>query len=228
VVTEKPPRSGMVGAKKKSFPCAAPSVPKVPFEVAPDREPWARQPGETQKQYAAFVVYRDLGLGARSIPATAKALGLSTRSGQVGGWSSRNSWRERVDAWDREIERKKQIALTDEVQEMARRHVAAAQNYIEVLMEPARLLARHLKDPQFRDLEDLPTPQLLMLAARCARVLPSLMQAECVARGEPTVGAQPPTCATGDLFQRIAQYSSAFERILAQTASGESGSQTAV
>jgi len=212
---------------RRTFPCQAPTVPKIAFEIALDREPWARQVGETQKQYAAFVVYRDLGLGARSIPATAKALGLSQRSGQVGAWSSRNHWRERVTAWDAELERRKQTAITKEIQEMAQRHVAAAQNYIAALMAPADEMARRLKDPEFHDLEDLPTPQLLMLAARCARVLPNRMQVERLARGEPSIRAQPPACATGDLFGRIALYSDAFERILTQTAAGESGSQTA-
>jgi hypothetical protein len=106
--------------------------------------------GETAKQYAAVLAYRDLGLGARSIPATARALGLSQRSGQVGASSSRNRWGERVNAWDAEIERKKQTALTEETQEMARRHVAAAQDYITALMEPGHEMAGRLRTLSFR------------------------------------------------------------------------------
>jgi hypothetical protein len=96
----------------KTFPCKAPTVPAVAFEVVPGLNLWERQRGETAKQYRAFLVYRDLGLGARSIPATARALDLSQRSGQVGAWSARNLWGERVRAWDEELERKKETALT--------------------------------------------------------------------------------------------------------------------
>jgi hypothetical protein len=213
---------------KKMFPCKGPTVPAVAFGIVPDRELWERQRGETAKQYRAFLVYRDLGLGVRSIPATARALGLSIRSGQVGAWSARNRWHERVNGWDAELERRKQVAITKEIYEMAQRHVSVAQSYIDALMEPAREMARRLEDPEFRDLENLPTPHLLMLVARCSAVIPNLMKAERLARGEPLVRAQPPACATGDLFQRIAVYSGAFERILAQTAGGESGSQVAV
>jgi hypothetical protein len=168
--------------------------------------------------YRAFLTYRDLGLGVRSIPATAKVLGLSQRSGQVGAWSSRNRWRERVNAWDGELERQKQIALTEEIQKMVQRHVAVAQSYVTTLMEPAREMARRLKDPQFRDLEDLPTAQLLTLAARCASVIPNLMKAERLSRGEPIVVAEQNGPLRRnyepELFQCIDRYAAAFERVL--------------
>jgi hypothetical protein len=206
---------------RKTFPCQSPTVPKIAFDIAPDRELWDRQIGETAKQYAAFLAYRDLGLSARSIPATARVLGLSPRTGQVGAWSARNHWRERVDAWDGELERRKQVALTDEIQEMARRHVAAAQDYIEALMEPAREMARRLMDPQFESLGELPTADLLILAARCASVLPKLFEAERLARGQPTALAErrgPVRDYSPDVFQRIDQYTAVFERVLRQRA----------
>src|SRR5262245_40264409 len=122
---------------QKTFPCKAPTVQAVAFSIDPNRAPWERQVGETQKQFAAFVAYRDLGLGTRSIPAAAKAVGLSPRSGQVARWSMRNQWPARARAWDVELERKKQVALVEEIQKMVRRHVAVSQSYIAALMEPA-------------------------------------------------------------------------------------------
>jgi hypothetical protein len=65
------------------------------------------------------------------------------------------------------------------------------------LMEPAREMARRLKDHPFQDFEDLTTTDLIMIVARCGLVIPNLMKAERLARGEPTVRAQPPSCATG-------------------------------
>jgi hypothetical protein len=46
----------MAEAQPRTFPCKAPTVPAVAFEIAPDRELWQRQRGETAKQYCAFLV----------------------------------------------------------------------------------------------------------------------------------------------------------------------------
>lgn len=64
--------------------------------------PWMRQPGETDKAFEAFGVYRDLG-PARSLTIACKALGKS--KGTVERWMMRFKWTDRVSAWDDEADR---------------------------------------------------------------------------------------------------------------------------
>src|SRR5262249_45490813 len=109
-----------------------------------------------------------------------------------------------------------------EIQRMAQRHVAVAQSYLGALMEPAREIARRMKDPQ-QNLSDLPTARLLTLAARCASVIPNLMKAERLARGEPSSRDQKLAYGTTDVFQRIQVYAAAFEQILTHQVSTEGG-----
>ena len=66
-------------------------VPKV-------GEEWSRMPGETNKAYEAFVVYRDLGRDNRSLQKTADALGKART--MITQWSSVWQWQLRVREWD--------------------------------------------------------------------------------------------------------------------------------
>jgi hypothetical protein len=167
-------------------------------------------------------VYRDLGLGVRSIPATAKALGFSQRSGQLEAWSSRNRRRERVNACDAEIERKKQAALTEEIQTMARRHATAVQDCLAALIgtcpgDGASLERRSVPGSR-RPADGAP------LNTRCAMLVGASELDEDrapVSRGEPSACAQSPIYGTVDLFQRIESYAAAFERVLNHRAETE-------
>ena len=58
--------------------------------------------GESAKAWAAFVCYRDLGLG-RSLTGAAKRLTKSKQS--IWEWSKRFNWPDRALAWDNEQER---------------------------------------------------------------------------------------------------------------------------
>lgn len=63
---------------------------------------WEMQPGETQKAFAAFCVYRDLqpfGDPPRNLPNAIRLLGLKD-GGSVERWSAKNKWVDRVAAYD--------------------------------------------------------------------------------------------------------------------------------
>jgi len=68
--------------------------------------PWERQPGETDRQFYAFTVYRDAPLsgGRRSLAGVTKVLGR-TSSWRVSKWSVQNQWVPRALAWDDEQDR---------------------------------------------------------------------------------------------------------------------------
>ncbi|MEU6932855.1 hypothetical protein AB0A05_27275 [Streptomyces sp. NPDC046374] len=66
--------------------------------LADDREPWARQPGESKKQYGHFLAYMRMGRGgARNLTKAAENLTLSY--GHVRNLASSNLWDARADAY---------------------------------------------------------------------------------------------------------------------------------
>ncbi len=87
-------------------------------------KPWERLPGETDKQWAAFCVYRDLKniadpTSSRSIERAGEVLGKSSRT--LEPWSSKNRWVERAEAWDTDQERIVRELAQKEMQEEIRR-----------------------------------------------------------------------------------------------------------
>lgn len=90
----------------------------------PDREPWARQPGETSRAYSAFSIYRDLGPRHRSLRETARRYyqdKTRTKPVQIGVWSSKNNWVERCRQYDEFLDEQRRQEALDEILEMARR-----------------------------------------------------------------------------------------------------------
>ena len=68
-------------------------------------KPWERQPGETAKAYAAFLLYRDLSAIDRSV-AAARERQERDRKGtlrQWNGWSMRNGWVNRAAEHDSDL-----------------------------------------------------------------------------------------------------------------------------
>lgn len=83
-------------------------------------EPWERQPGETEKAYEAFLVYKNLGPG-RSIKKVSDR--LHKTYALIYRWNMRYGWKTRVEAFDRENERVEQERIQKERAEMIKRHI---------------------------------------------------------------------------------------------------------
>src|SRR5215831_10550216 len=104
------------------------ALPQPPSNGAsPTLLPWERQPGETSKQWLAFVTYRDLG-PARTLAEVCRLLYPGQRRtprpvGRVVAWSSKNDWVERARAWDAEQDRINREAQTEARLEMTERHL---------------------------------------------------------------------------------------------------------
>ena len=82
-------------------------------------ESWERQTGETAKAYAAFSVYRDMGVH-RSLRRVAQE--SSKDPAQIFRWNKRHGWQQRIAAYDAEIDRQWRSRLEDERLGAARRH----------------------------------------------------------------------------------------------------------
>lgn len=77
--------------------------------AAPDREPWERQPSESDPAWMGFVTYRDLGPGrtiAQAATIIRKTRNLKANyNKQLEVWSRLNGWVERAGEWDNEQDR---------------------------------------------------------------------------------------------------------------------------
>ena len=81
-------------------------------------KPWERQPGETAKAYAAFLLYRDLSAIDRSV-AAARERQERDRKGtlrQWNGWSMRNGWVNRAAEHDSDLASRRRERMAKELE----------------------------------------------------------------------------------------------------------------
>src|SRR5689334_15387874 len=73
------------------------------IHLAPDREPWERQPAESARMFSRFVVFRDLGDG-RTLNAALEILNATSRKtitkGSLHQISCQFRWTERTGSFD--------------------------------------------------------------------------------------------------------------------------------
>ncbi len=88
-----------------------------------DLKVWEKQPGERDKRWEAFQIYRDMSPGERTLAKVAEVLGKSETL--MERWSAEDGWRSRVDEFDqhldREIVQKKQVEVERAKVEMTER-----------------------------------------------------------------------------------------------------------
>ncbi|MGW4731816.1 hypothetical protein ACWEQC_22080 [Streptomyces shenzhenensis] len=75
---------------------------RPPITLDPDLDPWERQPHETPHKHGQFVTYRDLG---RTRTLTEAAQRLTLAYGHVRNLAAQFRWRDRVEAYDRHLDR---------------------------------------------------------------------------------------------------------------------------
>lgn len=86
------------------------------------RHPWEKRPTESIRQFHGFALYRDLGY-YRTHRKVADEIGRDI--GTIHRWSSEHDWRERVELWEVERDRRRlEVEMTE--QEAARRAEAIA------------------------------------------------------------------------------------------------------
>lgn len=99
-----------------------------------DRYPWEKLPDETDKQYAGFLSYRDMGRRRTLREAAAKHYGVpSEQFDPKGGkartferWSGMNRWVKRAEAWDDHLDRLSDADTEKAILDMKQRHAQIA------------------------------------------------------------------------------------------------------
>lgn len=89
--------------------------------MADERYPWERRPGEGSKPYAAFLTYRDLPVGQRTVRAVEASHGTTSRH-----WCLKWDWVARATAWDDECQRVADLDRLEALKAMHSNHARAA------------------------------------------------------------------------------------------------------
>ncbi|MFF2612358.1 hypothetical protein [Kitasatospora sp. NPDC058046] len=132
-----------------------------PIALNPSLDPWERQPGESARKHGQFVTYRDLGR-ARTLVRAAETLTLAP--GHVRNVAAEFRWRERVEAYDRHLDRLYEATWLEE-----RRKAAEADS--KILGAAIGKLAQRLGTLRADDLTPGDFIRLMDVAMRHRRVL---------------------------------------------------------
>jgi len=140
-------RTGSARSRAKAKDRGAPA-PDLDLEVddvggdeeeLPDelRMPWDKAPGEGDIAFAAFKVYRDMGLERSHVKVSAQ---LHKHVRLIHRWSATWRWRERVEAFDVEMDRIEVQRNMIEVRKMRKRHADIAMEVLEKALKQLAVL----------------------------------------------------------------------------------------
>jgi hypothetical protein len=87
---------------------------------------WERQRDEPSKAFNAFVIFREMG-DERSVTKVRDEAGFAASHRQLLNWAEKHRWIERVDAYERYLDRRRVKAQADEVERQARRQIEVGQ-----------------------------------------------------------------------------------------------------
>ncbi|MGE3404356.1 MAG: hypothetical protein AB7K63_17325 [Vicinamibacterales bacterium] len=172
----------------------------TPRPLDGELEPWERQPGESEKAYAAFLAYRNLESGKRSIVKAAKAVGKSYHL--LCRWSAQWSWLQRVGDYDRDLERQAHALVAKEIVDYRKRAAQQARNKAQILALPDTAIAQLLNKDR-EALASLSVGELLSLAIKAGQALPNILKAEALALGDITERPEEPTTKDDPLLEEI-------------------------
>jgi len=161
------------------------------LDLGTSLDKWERATAEDADEYAAFLVYRDMGPFLRSVNGTQAIVG-NYRFPNLSIVAARNKWKLRAELWDQEVQRLRQVASERAIIEMAERHAIQMRAASDVLMMPINaLMKRHKDNPtELSTFVGVDNEQLAKMATDSAKVLPRLIQTERLINGLTTTTAE--------------------------------------
>ncbi|MFJ7489697.1 hypothetical protein ACIQZB_00300 [Streptomyces sp. NPDC097727] len=134
---------------------------RPPITLDPDLDPWERQPNETPHKHGQLVTYRDIG---RTRTLTEAAQRLTLAYGHVRNLAAQYRWRERVEAYDRHLDRQYEAMWLEERRK-------AAETDAKILGAAIGKLAQRLTSLNAAELSAGDFIRLMDVAMRHRRVL---------------------------------------------------------
>ncbi|MGW4007944.1 hypothetical protein [Streptomyces sp. BSE6.1] len=159
---------------------------RPPITLDPDLDPWERQPGESAHKHGQFVTYRDVG---RTRTLTEAARRLTLAYGHVRNLAAQYRWRERVEAYDRHLDRQYEAMWLEERRK-------AAETDAKILGAAIGKLAQRLTSLNPAELSAGDFIRLMDVAMRHRRVL----------FGDPTETIAVTSEGTNALAERFAEF----------------------
>lgn len=150
---------------------------------------WEKQPKEPPIAWEYFKSYRDMGI-FRSHRNVARLFHGEERvekaRSNIGNFASIWRWADRIDAYQRHLDRVQMEETEKAVKEMASRHADYAKNTIYAAYFPIIELLKKIQRGDTKDITDMTSKELLALTFKSAQVLVSVADLERKTRGEPT------------------------------------------
>lgn len=122
-------------------------------------EIWEKHPDETDKQYEAFCHFRDLGRKRNKVEAYLNYSGKSRDdfSGNSAPsnwyeWSKKNKWNERVEAWDKRLDEKREKKYQEEMLEYSENMAKNAQLVTDSILRGLRSRLENKSDEELEEL----------------------------------------------------------------------------
>ncbi|MEV7413319.1 hypothetical protein [Streptomyces althioticus] len=134
---------------------------RPPINLDPALDPWERQPGESTHKHGQFTTYRDLG---RARTLTDAAQRLTVAYGHARNLAAQYRWRERVEAYDRHLDRQYEAMWLEERRK-------AAETDAKILGAAIGKLAQRLTSLNPQELTAGDFIRLMDVAMRHRRVL---------------------------------------------------------
>lgn len=100
---------------------------------------WEKLPEETNRQYEAFCIYRDMSI-ERSILKVAQEWSSGGHTSKLKEWSSKYHWVERASAYDEHIDEIKRARNEEAIIEMSARHANYSLQIQEKAIEALKLV----------------------------------------------------------------------------------------
>lgn len=162
----------------------------------PTLEAWDQQPGELDRNYGLFAMYRDHGR-LRTVKQIAEMTGVVTYNAmtRIGRY---NKWAERAALWDAEQDRITAIRLQSQREDMAKAHQKAAQKLMKKALDRLENLA----------VDSISPHALILMIDTAAKIERAALGLETLNKGASsaptvTVAATTKTTAAGDQETRV-------------------------
>ena len=179
--------------KKSGRAARSAGVPRPVYE-------WDRRKDEGPEAYQAFLVYRDIGQGRRSIQAVRERYAKGTGFLRLlGRWSSRHSWTFRVDAWDAQLQRIADERIREIFTEQIERHRVIGDAGLAAVSEALNLTLQELRQAK----AEAPSFASVIAAAATIVELQQKIAAQAVERLERVQAGGPAAGAREELARRL-------------------------